>query len=75
MHYWDRDDSKIHLTSTDSRDPYGSTLDALIGDLELMRKAFDKPVIDLDTIEYYEPTVEEKEKAYNDGNDEEGDEG
>ncbi len=59
VHYWGRDDTKIHLTSKDPRDPFGTTLEELTTDLELMTKALDKPFIDLDTLEYYEPTEEE----------------
>ena len=59
VHYWDSDENKIYLTSEEERAPYGSTLEELKNSVELMLKAFDKPVIDLDKLEYYNPTDEE----------------
>lgn len=66
VHYWGRDDTKIYLTSETPRGPYGSSLEELTGDLELMRNAFNKPTIDLDTLEYYSPTEDERNTEYDD---------
>ena len=59
VHYWNRDETKIYLTSVEPPAPHGTTLEELKSDIDMMAKAFNKPVIDLDTIEYYEPTDEE----------------
>lgn len=46
------DDTKIMLTSVNPIDPYGATVDDLKSDVAKMNVALEKPVIDLDTIEY-----------------------
>ncbi len=61
VHYLDGhpdDDTKITFTSVDPIAPYGLTLDDLKSDVAKMNEALEKPVIELDTIEY-EPMSEE----------------
>ncbi|RLC98987.1 MAG: hypothetical protein DRI65_17705 [Chloroflexota bacterium] len=65
VHYWDDDETKIHVTTEREMAPFGLSLDQIKSCLEMMTKALDKPVIDLDTLEYYEPTDEEYD-AYSD---------
>ena len=43
--YYDKDD-KIQMWTENPQYPYGESLEDLIGDLELMKKAFSLPVID-----------------------------
>ena len=48
------DDGEIALTSENFIEPYGETLEELKTSFNMMKEAFDKPVIDLDNIVYVE---------------------
>ena len=46
------DNGDICLVSCNPIDPYGPTFEGLQQDFKLMQEAFDKPVLDLDTLEF-----------------------
>lgn len=46
------DKGEIAFTSEDFQEPYGETLEDLKTNFNMMKEAFDKPVIDLDNIVY-----------------------
>ena len=46
------DDGEIAFTSAEFQSPYGETLEELKSNFEMMQKAFEIPVLDLDNIVY-----------------------
>lgn len=56
--YYD-DNDKPHSCSTDAMRPFGETVEELQRDLELMQKAFEKPVLDYILFSDMEKDVEE----------------
>ena len=48
------DDGEIAFTSAEFKSPYGETLEGLKVNFDMMQKAFELPVIDLDNIVYAE---------------------
>lgn len=48
------DQGEIYATTEQFVEPYGETLEELKWSFEKMKEAFDKPVLDLDTIVYAE---------------------
>ena len=48
------DDGEIAFTSAEFQSPYGETLEGLKVNFDMMQKAFELPVIDLDNIVYVE---------------------
>ena len=48
------DDGEITFTSVEFQSPYGETLEELKWSFDKMKEAFDKEVLDLDTIVYAE---------------------
>ena len=46
------DENEIAFTSAEFQAPYGETLEELKSSFEMMKEAFDKPVLDLNNIEY-----------------------
>lgn len=54
-------DGGICFTSTDSMGPYGRSKEELMVDFTMMQDAFDKEIIDLDTIVYAEPDHDESD--------------
>jgi hypothetical protein len=48
------DDGEITFTSAEFQSPYGETLEGLKVNFDMMQKAFELPVLDLDSIVYVE---------------------
>ena len=48
------DDGEIAFTSAEFQSPYGETLEELKVNFDMMQKAFELPVLDLDNIVYAE---------------------
>ena len=46
------DDGEIYATTVEGMEPHGETLEELKSDFEMMQEAFNKEVLDLDTIKY-----------------------
>ena len=61
VHYWNDDPEKIYLISAEEVAPYGSSKEEIEACLKLMLRAATKPIIDLDTLTFYEPTEEEQD--------------
>lgn len=47
--YYDKN-GDIEFTSEEFQEPYGETLDELISDFNLMSKAYEEPILDLDEL-------------------------
>lgn len=58
VHYQGTNQDRVTFTSVRPVEPFGTSVKSLKGDFKRMKEAFNRPILDLDTVEYHSPDFE-----------------